>query len=182
MYFITRCFPGCPDAYLSVACWLVKYDFRFYLWSGFSSKIVKIYLYILLFIGLDSLSTSFSSGSWTSLIIPFIIIVLIQVVLLVMTKLSESRIFKAYDIYRGKLNSHGFEMLRLNKSDYDLNFKLTNKQSPLDVPQAEPRIQVCCNGGLFNTETKEPLGQTILNRKIVNYTKLSLTMEFQSQI
>ena len=35
-----------------------------------------------------------------------------------------------------------------------------------------PEAQISCNGGLFNTKTHEPLGQTIINKQIINANKV----------
>ena len=171
-YLLSGCIPGFPDAYFSVACGMMKYDLWFYTWAGFISKIIKVYLYVLLIKFLDYSTSMSILPDWGTIIIQLAIIILIYIGLHIIKLYSKHKTFERYDISRGKLNGHVWARLRIPKDKYEIAFVSSKGQSPLEYQLQHPEVQISCNGGLFNTKTHEPLGQTIINKQIINVNKV----------
>lgn len=172
-YLLSGCIPGFPDAYFSVACGMMKYDLWFYTWAGFISKIVKVYLYILLIKFLDySTSMSVHQG-WGTIVVQLTIICLIYISLYFIKVYHKRKTFKKYAISKGKLNGQAWVKLNLPKDKYEIAFVSSKGQSPFEYQLQHPEVQISCNGGLFKIKTKEPLGQTIIAGQIINSEKVT---------
>lgn len=172
-YFITGCFPGCPDAYFSVACGMMNYNFWFYLWSGFVSKIIKVLIYVALIKFLNYATGESITGSWKSILIQAGLIVISELVIKGINCYLKNSTFKKYNIAKGRLNRCPWVKLVLPKSKYDAKFIIAGGKSPLELQEANDTFEIICNGGLFDIKTKEPLGQTIIENKVINTPKIS---------
>lgn len=172
-YFTTGCFPGCPDAYFSVACGMMKYNFWFYLWSGFVSKIIKVFIYIALIKFLNAATGTSITSSWNSIILLVVLILTIDLICRCLDHYLKHLTFKEYNITHGRLNKYKWVRLVLPKSDYDAKFILGNNKSPLEVQEMDDSADIICNGGLFDVKAKEPLGQTIIENKVINRSKIN---------